>query len=106
MKKKIIIGTAEKPRLYIFKSNKNLYAQLIDDVNNKIIITSSTISPEIKQKRPIYRNCETAKMIGKNIGIKSKAKGLEHIVFDRGKNLYHGQIKSLAEAVREEGIYF
>nr|QCI05257.1 ribosomal protein L18 [Centroceras clavulatum] len=106
MKKKIIIGTAERPRLYIFKSNKHLYAQLIDDVNNKIITTSSTISPEIKQKRSLYRNCKTARIIGEQIAIKSKAKGLETIIFDRGKNLYHGQIKALAEAIRKQGIHF
>jgi len=105
MIKKKIIGTENYPRLYIFKSNKHLYAQLIDDRKNHIIATSSTISPEIKNNQIIYRTCETAKMVGKQIAIKSKAKGLQQLVFDRGTNLYHGQIKALADAIREEGIY-
>jgi large subunit ribosomal protein L18 len=105
MIKKKILGTENYPRLYIFKSNKHLYAQLINDQKNHIIATSSTISPEIKNNQMIFRNCETAKMVGKQIAIKSKAKGLKKLVFDRGLNLYHGQIKALADAIREEGIY-
>nr|YP_009297117.1 ribosomal protein L18 [Ceramium japonicum]AOM66460.1 ribosomal protein L18 [Ceramium japonicum] len=105
MIKKKIIGTENYPRLYIFKSNKHLYAQLIDDTKNHIIATSSTISPEIKNKHMIFRTCETAKMVGKQIAIKLKAKGLKQLIFDRGTNVYHGQVKALADAVREEGIY-
>lgn len=105
MSKKKIKGTEQYPRLYIFKSNKHLYAQIIDDTKNHIIATSSTISPEIKNNQVIFRNCETAKILGKQIALKSKAKGLHKLVFDRGKNLYHGQIKVLADAIREEGIY-
>ena len=82
-----------------------MYAQLIDDHNKHIIATSSTISPEIRNHQNIFRTCETAKKVGTQIAIKSKAKGLTKVVFDRGKNLYHGQIKALADAVREEGIY-
>ena len=105
MIKKKIIGTEKYPRLHIFKSNKHLYAQLIDDQKNHIIATSSTISPEVKNNQIIFRTCETAKIVGKQIAIKSKAKGLKKLIFDRGKNLYHGQIKAIADAVREEGIY-
>jgi len=105
MIKKKIQGTENYPRLYIFKSNKHLYAQLIDDHNQHIIATSSTISPEIKNNQAVFRTCKTAKLIGKNIALKSKAKGIHKIIFDRGENLYHGQIKALADAVREEGIY-
>lgn len=105
MIKKKIIGTENCPRLYIFKSNKHLYAQLIDDQKKQIIATSSTISPEIKNNKTVFRNCITAKLIGQQIAVKSKAKGLKQVIFDRGKNLYHGQIKVLADAIREEGIY-
>nr|YP_009300490.1 50S ribosomal protein L18 [Campylaephora sungminbooi]AKU47409.1 50S ribosomal protein L18 [Campylaephora sungminbooi]ALN11856.1 50S ribosomal protein L18 [Campylaephora sungminbooi] len=105
MIKKKIRGTEDYPRLYIFKSNKHLYAQLIDDYNKHIIATSSTISPEITNNQTLFRTCKTAQLIGKNIAIKSKAKGIQKVVFDRGNNLYHGQIKALADAVREEGIY-
>lgn len=105
MVKKKIIGTENCPRLYIFKSNNHLYAQLIDDKKNRIIAASSTISPEIKKKQKIFRNCVTAQLVGQQIAVKSKAKGLKQVIFDRGKNLYHGQIKVLADTVREEGIY-
>nr|QCI08784.1 ribosomal protein L18 [Sphondylothamnion multifidum] len=101
MKKKII-GTSTRPRLYIFKSNKHIYAQLIDDLNNKILASSSTISKDIKK----FANCETAKIVGKKIANEIKAKGLNQIVFDRGDNIYHGQIKALADSTRKEGINF
>jgi len=94
-------GSQNRPRLYVFKSNKHLYAQIIDDDNHKILASSSTISENIN-----YANCETAKMIGKNIADKLKKQGIENIIFDRGKNIYHGKIKALAEATRESGIKF
>jgi len=101
-----IKGTNKRPRLYVFKSNKHLYVQLIDDINNKIIASSSTIAKDINNDTKIYANCESAKIIGKQIALKSKNKGIEEIIFDRGKNLYHGQIKALADAAREEGMKF
>nr|QCI04096.1 ribosomal protein L18 [Antithamnionella ternifolia] len=106
MKKNKIKGTTTRPRLYIFKSNKHLYAQLIDDTTNKILASSSTIAKEINSSTKIYANCENAKIIGKQIAIKSKKQGINQIIFDRGNNLYHGQIKALADAAREEGINF
>lgn len=106
MIKKKIQGTSTKPRLYIFKSNKHIYAQLIDDTHNKIIASSSTISKELTNNAKIYANCKNAKIIGQQIAEKSKQQGIKEIVFDRGKNLYHGQIKALADAAREEGIKF
>nr|YP_009391907.1 ribosomal protein L18 [Acrosorium ciliolatum]ARW60051.1 ribosomal protein L18 [Acrosorium ciliolatum] len=105
MKKKII-GTLKRPRLYVFKSNKHIYAQLIDDHNNKILTSSSSISKDIKNNINNYANCETAKIIGKNIAIKLKEKGINQIIFDRGNKIYHGKIKALAEATRNEGINF
>nr|QCI04469.1 ribosomal protein L18 [Antithamnion hubbsii] len=101
-----IQGTSERPRLYIFKSNKHIYAQLIDDTNNKIITSLSTISKEIKEDIKQFANCKNAEIIGKQIAIKSKEKGITKIVFDRGDNLYHGKVKALAEAARQEGIDF
>lgn len=106
MKTKKIKGTTQRPRLYVFKSNKHLYVQIIDDTNNEILASSSTIAKEITSETKIYANCENAKIIGKQIAIKSKEKGIKQIVFDRGNNLYHGQIKALADAAREEGINF
>nr|YP_009393978.1 ribosomal protein L18 [Polysiphonia sertularioides]ARW62540.1 ribosomal protein L18 [Polysiphonia sertularioides] len=95
-----------KFRLYIFKSNKHIYANLIDDRKKKIITSSSTISKDTKQESKSIKNCSTAKIVGKNIGIKIKKLGITEITFDRGKNIYHGQVKALAEGTREQGIIF
>nr|YP_009399562.1 ribosomal protein L18 [Dictyomenia sonderi]ARW69168.1 ribosomal protein L18 [Dictyomenia sonderi] len=96
----------KKLRLYIFKSNKHIYASLIDDSTQKVITSSSTISREIKDKIKCTKNCATSHMVGKHIGIKLKKLGITEIIFDRGKNLYHGQVKAIAEATRKEGIIF
>nr|YP_009398741.1 ribosomal protein L18 [Kuetzingia canaliculata]ARW67927.1 ribosomal protein L18 [Kuetzingia canaliculata] len=96
----------KKPRLYIFKSNKHLYAYIIDDNQKKILTSSSTISKEINNTKKVFRNCMTAQIIGKNIALKLKQKGIYQIIFDRGNNIYHGQIKALADATRKEGIIF
>lgn len=101
MKKKIK-GSHDCPRLYIFKSNKHIYAQVIDDDNKKILTSNSTISEKINR----FANCTTAKEIGQKIANNLKAKGIKRIIFDRGYNKYHGQIKALAEATRKEGITF
>ena len=77
---KKIQGTSERPRLYIFKSNKHIYAQLIDDTNNKIITSMSTISKEIKENITPFANCKNAEIIGKHIAIKSKEKGITKVV--------------------------
>lgn len=103
---KQIKGTINRPRLYVFKSNKHIYAQLIDDDNNKILTSSSTISKDIRPQINNYANCEAAKIIGKSIAIKLKQKGINQIIFDRGNKIYHGKIKALAEATREQGINF
>lgn len=100
MKKKLK-GSLSRPRLYIFKSNRHLYAQIIDDENHKILASSSTISENIH-----YINCKIAKRIGQKIAQQLKDKGIQKIIFDRGKNVYHGKIKALADATREAGILF
>nr|YP_009295933.1 ribosomal protein L18 [Schimmelmannia schousboei]AOM64868.1 ribosomal protein L18 [Schimmelmannia schousboei] len=105
MKKKIQ-GTQSRPRLYIFKSNKHIYAQIIDDINHKILISCSTVSNDIKQSIKSSATCEAAQLIGTNIAIKSKKSGISQLVFDRGSNKYHGRIKALADAARQEGINF
>nr|YP_009510490.1 ribosomal protein L18 [Gracilaria caudata]YP_010196207.1 ribosomal protein L18 [Gracilaria caudata]AXI96163.1 ribosomal protein L18 [Gracilaria caudata]UAD83604.1 ribosomal protein L18 [Gracilaria caudata] len=105
MKKKIR-GTINRPRLCVFRSNKHIYAQIIDDINKKIITSSSTLEQTIKEKIKITDNCHAARRIGKHIAQKSKALGIKEIVFDRQNKIYHGRIRALAEAVREEGIKF
>nr|YP_009398956.1 ribosomal protein L18 [Cliftonaea pectinata]ARW68125.1 ribosomal protein L18 [Cliftonaea pectinata] len=101
-----IRGKKNRPRVYIFKSNKHIYAHVIDDHNKKILTTSSSLSLEIKKQTNEFANCKVAKLIGKNIAIKLKELGISQIIFDRGHNTYHGQIKELAEAARSEGIKF
>lgn len=99
-------GTSRRPRLYIFRSNKHIYAQMIDDMNHKIIISSSSISNKLKMQIKSSSNCESSKIVGTDIAIQAQSQGIEKIVFDRGKKLYHGRIKALAEAAREAGMNF
>nr|YP_009396657.1 ribosomal protein L18 [Vertebrata australis]ARW65843.1 ribosomal protein L18 [Vertebrata australis] len=101
-----MLKNKRKIRLYIFKSNKHIYANLIDDKQKKVITSSSTISKDTKQQTKSSTNCTTAKIVGKNIGIKLKKLGIQEIIFDRGTNIYHGQVKAIAEGAREEGIIF
>jgi large subunit ribosomal protein L18 len=103
---KKIKGTLERPRLYIFRSNKHIYAQVIDDINAKILVTISSISPEIKTYIKSSATCEASKIVGRSIAEKCISKGIKKIVFDRGGKLYHGRVKALGQSVREAGINF
>jgi len=96
----------KRPRLYIFKSNKHIYAQIIDNRTNKVLTSSSTLSKEIKNDLTCLKNCKTATAVGEQIAIKLKQLGIEKIIFDRGNNIYHGQVKALANGAREKGIIF
>ena len=95
-----------QPRLYIFKSNKHIYAQVIDDQHHITITASSSLCPRLKTTISSSATCATAQTVGKDIAEKLKKKGITQIVFDRGKQIYHGKIKALAEATRHEGIKF
>ena len=96
-----ISGTATKPRLSVFRSNKNIYAQCIDDLNG---LTLASVSS--KQVNASGNKSEIAKEVGKAIAEKVKAAGISDIVFDRGGNLYHGRVKALADGAREGGLSF
>ena len=98
-----ISGTAERPRLCIYRSNKNLFAQLIDDVTGTTIVSSSTLDKDIKTKAS---NKEAAKEVGAAIAKKAIEKGAETVVFDRGGFIYQGKIQALADAAREAGLKF
>jgi len=101
--RKTIAGTPECPRLAIFRSNKQIYAQIIDDLNGKTLAAaSSAVLPEA-QKVP---KIDQAKMVGSKIAEIAKTAGIAAVVFDRGGYLYHGRVKSLAEAAREGGLKF
>lgn len=97
---------SSKYKIYIFKSNKHIYAHIIDNENNKVITSSSTLSSEISNNEKCTKNCKKAAMVGKNIAKKLRQLGIQRIIFDRGNNIYHGQIKALADATRQEGIIF
>ena len=98
-----ISGTAERPRLCVYRSNTNLYVQIIDDVAGNTLVQASTLDKEIKTKRA---NKEAAKELGTLIAKRAADKKIETVVFDRGGYIYHGVIKELAEAAREGGLKF
>ena len=98
-----ISGTQERPRLCVYRSNKNIYVQIIDDVAGKTLVSASTLDKEVKTK---YANKEAAKEVGTLIAKKAKEHKIEIVVFDRGGYIYHGIVKELAEAAREGGLKF
>jgi len=98
-----ISGTAECPRLCVYRSNTNLYAQIIDDVAGNTIVSCSTLDKDIKTK---HANKEAAKEVGTLIAKKAIEKNIKTVVFDRGGYIYHGVVKELAEAAREAGLEF
>ena len=98
-----ISGTAERPRLCIFRSNSNLYVQIIDDVNANTLVQASTLDKEVKTK---HSNKEAAKEVGTLIAKRASEKNIKEVVFDRGGYIYHGVVKELAEAAREGGLVF
>ncbi len=102
--RKTVSGTTQRPRLAVFRSNKEIYAQLIDDVNGKTLTAASSRDKEIDASN--VNKVEAAKLVGKAIAEKAIKAGFETITFDRGGYLYHGRVKSLAEGAREGGLKF
>ncbi|WGH28143.1 MAG: 50S ribosomal protein L18 [Candidatus Shikimatogenerans bostrichidophilus] len=100
MKKKKIYGTNKKPRISIFKSNKEIYVQIIDDINHHTILSYSSLKEEKKKMTKI----QMSKIIGKKIAIKMLKNNIEIAFFDRKNYIYHGRIKCLIESIRKEGI--
>ena len=98
-----ISGTAECPRLCVFRSNKGIYVQLIDDVAGNTLAQASTLDKEVKTK---HSNKEAAKEVGALIAKRAKEKKIEEVVFDRSGYIYHGVVKELAESAREGGLKF
>jgi large subunit ribosomal protein L18 len=98
-----VSGTPERPRLNVFRSEKNIYAQLIDDVNGVTICAASTVEKGFEGSGG---NKDGAKKVGMAVAERAKAKGIENVVFDRGGYLYHGRIKELADGAREGGLKF
>ena len=102
--RKIISGTESNPRLSVFRSNKEIYAQLIDDSNGKIIAVSSSRDKNIDKDKS--NKTELASLVGKDIAEKAIKKGIKEVSFDRSGYLYHGRVKSLADGAREVGLKF
>jgi large subunit ribosomal protein L18 len=103
--RKKVSGTAQKPRMSVFRSNTNIYVQFIDDVNGVTLASASSMSKEIAENKNITK-IEQARLVGQLAAKNALAKGIEQVVFDRGGNLYHGRIKALADAAREGGLKF
>lgn len=105
--RKKIAGTAERPRLSVFRSLHHIYAQVIDDSKGVTLVTASTVEPEIRQQLDQKGgNADAAKVVGVAIAKKALQNGIKMVVFDRGGYIYHGRIKALAEAARENGLEF
>ena len=98
-----VSGTAERPRLCVYRSNTNLYAQIIDDVAGNTLVSASTLDKEVKTKKS---NKEAAKEVGTLISKRAATKNITEVVFDRGGYIYHGVVKEVAEAAREGGLKF
>ena len=99
--RKKVTGTAARPRLSVFKSSKNIYAQLIDDASGKTIVSASTLQDKVKETGK-----DGAFSVGKLLAEKAKGKNIENVVFDRSGYIYHGRVRSLADGAREAGLKF
>ncbi len=101
-----ISGTSERPRLSVFRSTEQIYAQLVDDVAGRTIVSASSIDNELKAQMDGKTKTEQATLVGKAVAERALAAGIEQVVFDRGGFLYHGRIEALADGAREGGLKF
>ena len=101
-----VFGTPQRPRLCVFRSSNNIYAQIIDDTNRVTLVAASSLEADVKGAVNHTGNKEAAKMVGEMVAKKAVEKGITEVVFDRGGYIYHGRIKELAEGAREAGLKF
>ena len=101
-----IVGLASRPRLSVFRSNAHIYAQIVDDVAGRTLVSASTCDPGLKDRIKSGGSIEAAKLVGETIAERAKAIPVELVVFDRGGRLYHGRVKALADAARSAGLKF
>ena len=101
-----IKGTVDRPRLSVYRSNENIYAQIIDDTNSRTLVSCSTMDRSIKLALSNGRTCEASRLMGEKLAKLSLNKNITRIVFDRGPYLYHGRIKALADGARAGGLQF
>ena len=104
--RKRLSGSPARPRLAVFRSNKHIYAQIIDDSKGATLLAASTLDVDAKKDLKHGGNIAAAKAVGKLVAERAKAKGIEAVLFDRGGYLYHGRVRVLAEAAREAGLKF
>jgi large subunit ribosomal protein L18 len=104
--RKRVSGTADKPRLNVFRSIGHIYAQVVDDSTGHTIVSASSVDKELKGKVPSGGNIEAAKLVGELVGKRALAKGISSVIFDRGGYQYHGRVAALADAARSAGLKF
>lgn len=104
--RKKLRGTADRPRVFVFKSNRYIYSQAVDDNKGYVLVAASSMEKEFKEKKKKAKNIEASKTVGEMIAKRLKKKKIKQIVFDRGVYPYHGRVKALAEAMRKEGLDF
>lgn len=104
--RKNLAGTAERPRLNVFKSLFAIYAQVIDDQSGRTLLSASTVDHELREKVKGLKKAEQAKLVGQALAERAKSKGIQSVVFDRGGYRYSGRVKALADGAREGGLQF
>ncbi len=104
--RKKISGTAERPRLRVFKSARHIYAQLIDDTAGHTLVAMSSMAREVREDGELNGKTAKARKVGELLAVRAKAAGIESVVFDRGGYIYHGRVKALSEGAREGGLLF
>ncbi|MCI1823299.1 MAG: 50S ribosomal protein L18 [Megasphaera sp.] len=104
--RKNIVGTAERPRLNVFRSLSNIYAQIIDDEKGVTLVSASSLDKVIKEQAAYGGNAAVAKLVGKLVGERALEKGITTVIFDRSGYVYHGRVASLADGAREAGLKF
>ncbi len=104
--RQVIMGTAERPRLNVFRSRSHIYAQIIDDIDGTTLVAASSLDKSLRKSLKSTGSIEAARAVGKLIADRAKAAKVRAVVFDRGGRLYHGRIKALADASREGGLQF
>jgi large subunit ribosomal protein L18 len=101
-----VAGTAERPRLNVFRSVAEIYAQVIDDGAGRTVVSASTLEPDVRPRTEGLNKTDQAKLVGTLIAERARAKGIQQVVFDRGGYRYHGRVRALAEAARQAGLEF
>jgi len=104
--RKLVVGTGARPRLNVFRSLDNIYAQIIDDARGHTLFSASTLDKEIRGQCDGLKKSDAAKVVGKVLAQRALAQGIKQVVFDRGGYQYHGRVKALADAAREAGLDF